>query len=135
LNNTTQAILSRTKKISITFYHKHLRHFIAAKASINKSLTSMSIAHILCAWKGCLMQMLYNSNAPKKAANLSINSDLLNQAKDLHINISSVLETALAEKVRQKKQEDWLLENKEAISYYNDSVSLNGIFSDGMRNF
>lgn len=81
------------------------------------------------------MQMLYNSNAPKKAANLSINSDLLNQAKDLHINISSVLETALAEKVRQKKQEHWLLENKEAISHYNDSVSQNGIFSDGMRTF
>jgi len=81
------------------------------------------------------MQLVYDSSAPKKATNLSINSDLLTQAKSLHINISAVLESALADKVKQKMRDDWLEENKDAIAQYNQSVSETGVFSDGMRSF
>ena len=81
------------------------------------------------------MQLVYDSSAPKKATNLSINRDLLTQAKNLHINISAVLESALADKVKQKMRDDWLEENRDAIAQYNQSVSEIGVFSDGMRTY
>lgn len=37
------------------------------------------------------MTAVYNPNTPKKAANFSINSELLQQAKELWINLSSIL--------------------------------------------
>ncbi len=81
------------------------------------------------------MSSLYNINAPKKPANLSVNSDLLEQAKELKINISSTLEQALAETVREKKKESWLKENREAIEAYNKTVHEYGLFSDELRTF
>jgi antitoxin CcdA len=77
----------------------------------------------------------YNIDAPKKPTNLTINSDLLNQAKSLNINISSVLETALAEKVRQKLRSEWLEENSDAILSYNNHIGSIGVFSDDFREF
>lgn len=41
-------------------------------------------------------------SAPKKSANLSNNSSLLAQARSLNINLSAILEQALAETVRQR---------------------------------
>jgi len=81
------------------------------------------------------MLVCYNTEAPKKPTNLTINSDLLNQAKSLKINISSVLETALADTVRQKKQSEWLDENKESILLYNSHIEKFGVFSDDIRTF
>jgi antitoxin CcdA len=77
----------------------------------------------------------YNTEAPKKATNLSINSDLLSQAKALNINLSAALEQALVHTLRQRRQEQWLLENREAINAYNDHVEAHGVFGDGLRSF
>ncbi len=41
------------------------------------------------------MQPLYDSEAPKKATNLSLNSDLLKRSRELNINLSATLEQAL----------------------------------------
>jgi len=81
------------------------------------------------------MLILYNLNAPKKPTNLTINSDLLTKAKELKINISSVLEHALAEKVKQTKRDTWLQENSESIIAYNNHISNFGIFGDDVRTF
>jgi antitoxin CcdA len=81
------------------------------------------------------MLICYNTEASKKPTNLTINSDLLIQAKLLKINISSVLESALAEAVRQKKKAEWLEENKESISLYNSHIGKFGVFSDDLRTF
>jgi len=81
------------------------------------------------------MVLTYNRNAPKKPTNLTINSDLLSKAKELKINISSVLEHALAEKVTQTKQAEWLLENTESIASYNQTIEDFGLFSDAVRTF
>ena len=51
------------------------------------------------------MLAAYNPNAPKRAANLSVNGDLLNKAKDLDINLSATLEQALAEALKKKQRE------------------------------
>lgn len=71
----------------------------------------------------------------KRAANLSVNSELLDQAKALDINLSATLERALEAEVRTRKRELWLLENREAIAAYNDHVRENGVWSDGVRQF
>ncbi|WDE09126.1 type II toxin-antitoxin system CcdA family antitoxin [Thalassomonas viridans] len=81
------------------------------------------------------MQPLYDLDAPKKATNLSLNSDLLKKAKALNINLSATLEQALKEKLKNIEAQKWLKENKNAINAYNDFVEENGCFADEFREF
>jgi antitoxin CcdA len=81
------------------------------------------------------MQQIFNEKAPKKATNLSINSDLLSKAKDLNINLSATLEHALESEVRAAEKEHWLKENKIAIDSLNELVDKHGLFSDSYREF
>ena len=79
--------------------------------------------------------LAYNPHAPKRAANLSVHGDLLNKAKDLDINLSATLEQALTEAVKQKQREQWLAENRSAITAYNEHVEVHGVFSEELRSF
>lgn len=81
------------------------------------------------------MNYAYNTQAPKKPTNVSINSDLLQKAKDLKINLSATLEYALAEQLRCEQRTAWLRENADAIQAYNQFVETNGTFSDSVRKF
>ncbi len=81
------------------------------------------------------MQDLYNVNAPKKATNLSLNSDLLQKARSLKVNLSATLEQALREKLKSIEAEKWKQENKAAIVAYNEFVAENGCIGDEYRNF
>jgi len=78
---------------------------------------------------------IYDQSAPKKAANLSVNSELLAIAKEMKINLSRTLEEKLSEIVRERKRKQWLEENREAIESYNARVEKYGLFSDGLRRF
>lgn len=82
-----------------------------------------------------MMKTLYNPSAPKKPANLSVNSDLLNQAKNLNINLSQVLEHGLAVQVKQRRREQWLAENRAALDAYNKHIERDGLFGDSLRSF
>lgn len=77
----------------------------------------------------------YDTKAPKKSANLSINSSLLEAARALNINLSATLERSLIERIREKQQALWLSENQQAIDSYNQMVESEGSFSDGLRHF
>ena len=77
----------------------------------------------------------FDPGAPKKSTNLSINSDLLRQAKERHINLSQALELRLAELLREEKRLKWQEENQEAIEDYNRRIEADGVFSDGLRRF
>lgn len=81
------------------------------------------------------MRHVYDRNAAKQAANLSINEDLLNAAREAGVNLSAVLEEALVEKVAAVKRKHWVRENKDAIAAYNDFVAENGVASEGSRSF
>jgi antitoxin CcdA len=81
------------------------------------------------------MVNLFDRKAPKKPTSLTINSDLLVKAKDLQINISAVLESALEEAVKQKKRNEWIEQNSESIIGYNKVIQTFGIFSDDLRSF
>jgi len=79
------------------------------------------------------MQHIYDVDAPKKATNLSVNSDLLRKARSLKINLSATLEQALALQVKNTARKAWLKENKSAIEALNDLADKNGLFSDSYR--
>jgi antitoxin CcdA len=76
-----------------------------------------------------------NPVAPKKSANLSINAELLQQAKLLNINLSQTLEQRLAEIIRQAQRDQWLNENKGALEDYNRRIETRGVFGDKLRRF
>ncbi len=78
---------------------------------------------------------VFDASAPKKPTNLSINSDLLQQAKEHHINLSQALEIRLTEILRDEKRRNWLEENCEAMEEYNRRIETDGVFSDGLRRF
>lgn len=77
----------------------------------------------------------YNPDAPKKPTNLSINSDLLRQAKSYNINLSQTLEQRLVELVRESRRQEWLRENQSALVEYNSKIEARGVFSDSLRRF
>lgn len=81
------------------------------------------------------MSHAYNIQAPKRPVNVSINSELLERAKALNINLSATLERALAEQLRSEQRAQWLRENADAIKAYNEFVETNGSFSDSVRKF
>lgn len=69
----------------------------------------------------------------KRAANVSVNQRLLEDAKALDINLSATLERALEAEVRARRREQWLEENREAIAAYNARVREHGVFSPMFR--
>ena len=77
--------------------------------------------------------MAYESTATKKPVNLSVNSDLLRQAKELKVNVSQVLEVALASQVKRLREAQWLEDNKEAIDAYNRHVEEHGLPFEPVR--
>ena len=81
------------------------------------------------------MAELYNAAAPKKAANLSVNSDLLRKSRELNINLSATLERALKEELSKRDAARWVDENRAAIQSYNDFIDQHGCFGDEFRDF
>lgn len=81
------------------------------------------------------MNYVYDTQAPKKPTNVSINKDLLEKARGLNINLSATLEHALAEQLKAEQRAQWLRENADAIQTYNQFVETNGTFSDSVRKF
>lgn len=82
-----------------------------------------------------MIALVYDTSAPRKPTNLTVNSDLLRKAKERKINVSSVLEAALAQELRSRAADEWKEENKESIDQYNRKIKEIGLFSDGVRTF
>lgn len=76
----------------------------------------------------------FDTSAPKKSTNLSINSDLLQKAKAHRINLSKALEQRLIEILLAENRQKWREENQEAIEAYNRRIRA-GVFSDDLRRF
>ena len=81
------------------------------------------------------MKQLYDTSAPKKPINLSVNSDLLLRIKDMDINISATLEKALITELKKAEAERWAKENKSAIKKYNEFIEEHGCFGAEFRSF
>jgi antitoxin CcdA len=81
------------------------------------------------------MHSLFDTDAPKKATNLSINRDLLVKSRSFNINLSATLEQALAQELAKREADKWKEKNKAAIKAYNEFVEKHGCFSDEFRKF
>ena len=71
----------------------------------------------------------------KRAANLTVDEELLADAKALNINLSATFEASLREAVRARKAEQWLEENRAALTGYNEWVEQNGLPLERYRQF
>jgi antitoxin CcdA len=67
------------------------------------------------------------SNIRRKPTNISLDSDLLEAAKALGVNISRACERGLAEQVSETRAERWLAENREALESSNLYVEKHGL--------
>ena len=74
-------------------------------------------------------------HAPKKATNLSLNSKVLEVARELDMNVSQTVDALLAEEVRRRYWEKWADENKEGIAAYNARIAKDGLPLARYRNF
>ncbi|MCK6430976.1 MAG: type II toxin-antitoxin system CcdA family antitoxin, partial [Burkholderiaceae bacterium] len=73
--------------------------------------------------------MLRFDDAPKRPTNLSLNSKVLDLAKELGINLSQTVDALLEEEVRRRLREQWLERNQAAIEAYNARIEKEGTFA------
>lgn len=66
-------------------------------------------------------------NAPKKATNLSLNSKVLEAAREMGMNVSQTVDELLAAEVKRRYWERWNEDNKEAIAAYNARIANDGL--------
>ena len=71
----------------------------------------------------------------KRAANLTLSSDVLDAAKRLDINISQVCDTYLREVVRQAQARKWREDHADFIAAYNATIEAEGLPLDEWRSF
>ncbi|MET0574458.1 MAG: type II toxin-antitoxin system CcdA family antitoxin [Mesorhizobium sp.] len=68
-----------------------------------------------------------SAQSQRKPTNVSIDSNLIAEAKELEVNISRAAEAGIAKAVADEKARRWLEENKEAIESSNRFVEENGL--------
>jgi antitoxin CcdA len=74
--------------------------------------------------------MLSDRPSKKRAVNLFVEVELLDEARRLRINISETLESRLRMIVRAEQERQWLDTNKLAIEAYNLRVARDGLLAD-----
>ena len=67
------------------------------------------------------------SSAQKRATNVTLNAELIDEAKRLRVNISEACERGLSEQVAKSRAERWREENREAILASNAWVEEHGL--------
>jgi len=68
----------------------------------------------------------------KRRLNVSVSAGLIERARAEGLNLSSVLEESLTERLRKAEGERWLAENAEAIAHYNARIERDGLWHKGM---
>jgi antitoxin CcdA len=71
--------------------------------------------------------MLSFNGAPKKATNLSLNTKVLETARELGMNVSQTVDALLAEAVKRRYWEKWNERNKDAVDEYNARIAKYGL--------
>lgn len=73
--------------------------------------------------------------APKRPINLSLNSKVLDMAREMGMNISQTVDALLTEEVMKVYWQRWNKDNAKAIEAYNARIEREGLFSDKWRSF
>ena len=69
----------------------------------------------------------------KRAVNLFVDADLLDEAKRMRINLSDLLERRLRTIVRAEREKRWVEENREAIESINQFIDRHGLLASRLR--
>ena len=77
--------------------------------------------------------MMSQRSARKRAVNLFVDADLLDEARRLRINISETLERRLRTIVKAEQERRWLEENREAIASINAFIDQHGLTASRLR--
>jgi antitoxin CcdA len=77
--------------------------------------------------------MLKDRPARKRAVNLFVDVELLDEARRLRINISETLERRLRTIVKAEQERRWLEENREAIASINAFIDRHGLTASRLR--
>lgn len=72
---------------------------------------------------------------PAKRTNLSLDAGLVEEARELGVNISQASNRGLEQAVKRARSERWLEENRAALDSYNDWVERNGLPLETYRLF
>ncbi len=72
---------------------------------------------------------------PRRSTSLSLDADMLDEAKALGLNISQSAEAGIAAAVKKARQEAWLEENREALKAVDDYVAKHGLPLEKYRMF
>lgn len=71
----------------------------------------------------------------RKASNLSLDTALLSEAREMNINLSRAAENGIAEAIKSERERRWRLENADAIKEYNKRVEKEGLLLAKYRTF
>ena len=74
--------------------------------------------------------MLRERTPKKRAVNLFVDTELLDSARRLQINLSDTLEQRLHAIVKAETEKRWLSDNRAALEAYNRRVAEHGLLSD-----
>jgi antitoxin CcdA len=74
--------------------------------------------------------MMGQRQVKKRAVNLFVDAELLDEARRLRINVSETLERRLSTIVRAEQEKHWLEQNRAAIDAYNRRVATHGLLAD-----
>jgi antitoxin CcdA len=77
--------------------------------------------------------MLKERQARKRAVNLFVDVELLEEARRLRINISDTLERRLRTIVKAEQERRWLEENREAMASINAFFDRHGLLASRLR--
>ena len=62
----------------------------------------------------------------RRAVNVTVREDILDEAKSLNLNTSRAAEAGISTAVRKAREKEWLASNQSALQAHNDRVAGNG---------
>lgn len=68
-----------------------------------------------------------SENIKRKAVNLTIREDLVQEAKDLKLNASRAAESGIMQAIKKAQEDMWLEQNQKAIEAYNQDIKKRGL--------
>jgi antitoxin CcdA len=74
-----------------------------------------------------------HSKPLRRATNLSLDADLVSEARDLELNVSRIVEERLREVVQQERARRWLEDNRSGLEAFERFVEKNGVFNEDDR--
>jgi antitoxin CcdA len=77
--------------------------------------------------------MMSERQVRKRAVNLFVDTELLEEARRLRINLSETLESRLRTIVRAEREKRWLEDNKDAIASINSFIEQHGLLAAKLR--